>query len=275
MTLNTVVLLNCGHHFLILGWAVVVKLLFQGSELQSRTFCQSLCNAWVGTKTKQTMPPCCFLLSSVKPGSIFDGAFTERRTPQCCVSVENLPTPLIGTYVPHQCWHSARDYEGDGILPKIIFDCVFIWWFSRPGWHHLPRIPRIPRASPDVPHVVHRDGQFHWFRWRSLGLLSCVSALLIWHNTHTHTHPPTKAFIVSLKNKGPFCGACDQLLRQFDYISLVGELLIRQELPLCLKPFSDFSGASAELNTVVFWNSEQCGNSKKSLCRCFLYPGNY
>lgn len=189
----------------------------------------------------------------------------------------DLPTTQIGTYISDQCWHSADQPTTRGeILPKTIFDL----FFPPSGWYYLPRIPRIPRASANLPHVVHRDGQFHWFRWRSLGLLSCVSALLIWHhpqrpNTHTYTHTLTKAFIVSMKNKGPFCGACDQLPGRFDYISLVGELLIRQELPLCQKPFSDFPGASVELNTVVFWNREQCGNSKKSLCRCFLYPGNY
>lgn len=144
--------------------------------------------------------------------------------------------------------------------------------FSHPGWYHLPGIPRVPRASADLPHVVHRDCQFHRCRRRSLGLLSCVSAT---PNIHTHMHTYPKPFIVSLKNKAPLCGACDQLPGQFDYISLVGELFIRQELPLCQRPFSNFSGASAELNTVVFWNTEQCLNSKKSLCQCFLYPGNY
>lgn len=91
----------------------------------------------------------------------------------------------------------------------------------------------------------------------------------------SRAHPSPKALIVSLKNKDLLWGACDQLPGQFDYISPIGELLIRQGLPLCPKPFSFFSGARAELNTVVFWNTEQCLNSKKSLCQCFLYPGTY
>lgn len=148
------------------------------------------------------------------------------------------------------------------------------------GWYYLPGIPRVSWAPADLPHVVHRDRQFHRCRRWSLGLLSCVSALLNWHQTPPHHHPSctqpnAKAFIVSLKNKAPLWAACDQLPGQFDYISPVGELLIGQELPLCQKSFSDFSGARAELNTVVFWNIEQCLNSKKSLCRCFLYPGTY
>lgn len=47
------------------------------------------------------------------------------------------------------------------------------------GRYQLPRIPGVPRASADLPHVVHRDCQLHRHRRRSLGLLSCVSALLI------------------------------------------------------------------------------------------------
>lgn len=128
---------------------------------------------------------------------------------------------------------------------------TFVFAVFAPGWYHLPRIPRVPRAPADLPHVVHRDCQLHRRRRRSLGLLSCVSALLNWHHTPpTHTllyaHPYPRAFFVSLKNKALLCGACGQLPGQFDYISPVGELLIRQELPLCQRPFSDFSGARAE-----------------------------
>lgn len=152
---------------------------------------------------------------------------------------------------------------------------IFARVVSTVGWLDLPGIPRVPRAPADLPHVVHRDGKFHRCRRRSLGLLSCVRALLNWHHPPLMPTPYLKAFIVSLKNKAPLWGACDQLPGQFDYISPVGELLIRQELSLCQKTFSNFSGARAELNTVVFWNTEQCLNSKKSLCQCFLYPGTY
>lgn len=76
--------------------------------------------------------------------------------------------------------------------------------YSPPGWYHLPGIPRVPRASADLPHVVHRDCQFHRCRRRSLGLLSCVSALLIWHHP-THTHSSTlKPLLCHWKTKPPF-----------------------------------------------------------------------
>lgn len=234
----------------------------------------SRCNAWVGTKTKQTMPSCSSL-SSVKLWSIFDGAFTQRTTPQCCVCPKTFPQlKLAHTFminVDIRPTDRLRTTRGR-IWPKTTFD-LFFW----------------PQADITCPGFQEYHERLQTFLMWFIETASFIDSdddrwdfFLVWVPSwfditpsaqHTHTH--TKAFIVSLKNKGPFCGACDQLPGQFDYISLVGELLIRQELPLCQKPFSDFPGPSAELNTVVFWNGEQCGNSKKSLCRCFLYPGNY
>lgn len=156
---------------------------------------------------------------------------------------------------------------------------TFVFAVFAPGWYYLPGIPRVPRAPADLPHVVHRDCQFHRRGRRSLGLLSCVSALLNWH--HTPLPPPStptptlKPLLCHWKTKPPFVALVTNYQASLIIFPPVGELLIRQELPLCQKPFSNFSGARAELNTVVFWNTEQCLNSKKSLCQCFLYPGNY
>lgn len=89
-------------------------------------------------------------------------------------------------------------------VPNFFFSFFFLVCCCA-GWYQLPRIPGVPRASADLPHVVHRDGQLHRHRRRSLGLLSCVSALPLWHGSLPHPHtllPPQKAFIVSLKNKG-------------------------------------------------------------------------
>lgn len=153
--------------------------------------------------------------------------------------------------------------------------------FAPTGWGYLPGIPGVPRALADLPHVVHRDCQFHWRRRRSLGLLSCVSALLNWHQppahtrTHAHRALARSFYCVIEKQSPPLRRLWPITMPVWLYFPPVGELLIREELPLCQKAFSDFSGARAELNTVVFWNTEQCLNSKKSLCQCFLYPGTY
>ena len=65
----------------------------------------------------------------------------------------------------------------------------FVRVVSAAGWRDLPGIPRVPRTPADLPHVVHRDGEFHRHRRRSLGLLSCVRALLKWHHPPLHAHP--------------------------------------------------------------------------------------
>lgn len=95
--------------------------------------------------------------------------------------------------------------------------------------------------------MVHWDRQLHRPRWWSLGLLSCVGALLNWHQ------PPsfqTKAFFVSLKNKGPLWGACDQLPGQFDYISPCRRIVDQARAPFCVEsPFQIFQGQ--ELNWIL------------------------
>lgn len=82
-----------------------------------------------------------------------------------------------------------------GLWPQILVVAVVT-----SGWYRLPRIPGVPRAPADLPHVVHRDCQFHRCRRWSLGLLSCVSALLNSHQTPpppSCAHPYPEAFIVS------------------------------------------------------------------------------
>lgn len=79
--------------------------------------------------------------------------------------------------------------------------------FAPTGWGYLPGIPGVPRALADLPHVVHRDCQFHWRRRRSLGLLSCVSALLNWHQPPAHTRTQSSSpqlLLCHWKTKPPF-----------------------------------------------------------------------
>lgn len=82
------------------------------------------------------------------------------------------------------------------------------------GRYRLPRIPRVSRAPADLPHVVYRDCQFHRRRRWSLGLLSCVSALLNSHQTPPPScaHPYPEAFIVSFL---PLCFLCAKSPFQF------------------------------------------------------------
>lgn len=99
--LNTVLLLNSGHHFLTLG-ALVVKLLFRAlNSIAGRSAGLCVMPGWGRKANKRGRPAVAPALGQTR--SILAGALTRGRTPQCCVSVGNLPTPQIATCVYDQC----------------------------------------------------------------------------------------------------------------------------------------------------------------------------
>lgn len=160
----------------------------------------------------------------------------------------------------------------DEILPQTIFDFFLFFWggggqagITCPGFQEYhKRLQTFLMWFIETASFIDSDDD----RWDYF--LVWVPS---WFNiTHIHTLKPllchwkTKALLLALVTNYQ----ASLIIFPSQENCWSGKIFLCAQ-----KPFSDFSGASAELNTVVFWNSEQCGNSKKSFCRCFLYPGNY